>query len=39
VPAPCSASVHAVSLEVIHWTLSDPEGGVGKVREILDAAP
>src|SRR5262249_33795334 len=32
------ASIDAVSLQVIHWTLSHPDGGTGKVREVLDEA-
>ncbi|MEU3113855.1 hypothetical protein ABZ652_07220 [Micromonospora chalcea] len=32
------ASIDAVTLEVIHWTLSNPGGGMGKVREVLDVA-
>lgn len=30
------ASVDAMSLETIHWTLNDPEGGTAKARELLD---
>jgi hypothetical protein len=32
------ASIEAVSLRTIHWTLRDPNGGTIKVREVLDSA-